>query len=79
MAERIIGMKEMQLIFGVTDAWGIDREEVTVPLEMEGFGSVKRLPDGKIEIVVPGEVSLKEWCGTLEEKLKELGIIPPLE
>ena len=76
MAERIIGMREMRLIFEVTDAWGIDREEITVPLEMEGPGAVRRLPDGKIEIVVPGEVPLEGWLSTLGDELEKMGFAP---
>ncbi len=74
MARGIIGMREMRLVFSVTDALGIDRESITVPLEMEGPGEVRRLPGGKVEIVVPGKAPLKTWLPTLREELQRLGL-----
>ena len=73
MTEDIIGMKEMGLIFEVTDALGIDREEIRVPLEKEDPGGVKRLDSGIIEITVPTTTPLEEWQAILEEELAKLG------
>ena len=52
MTEDIIGMREMGAIFSVTDGFGISREQISVPLEKEDPGVVRRLPTGEIEIVV---------------------------
>ena len=49
----IIGMKDMEAIFSVTDALGIDREQVSVPLGKEDPGQVTCAPSGDVEIVVP--------------------------
>ena len=63
----------MGLIFQVTDAMGIDRESISVPLGKEDPGAVRKLPTGEVEIVVPETMPLEEWLPTLEAGLVELG------
>ena len=75
MTEGIIGMHEMSLIFEVTDAMGIDRESVSVPLGKEDPGDVRRMPGGEIEIVVPESVPMEEWVPTLRQGLEGLGFV----
>ena len=73
MTDDVIGMADMQLVFAVTDALGIDRESVSVPLEKEDPGSVRRQPGGELEIVVPLTVPAQEWVKKLAQDLKALG------
>ncbi len=73
MAEDVIGMEEMRVVFAVTDALGIHRELVSVPLEKEDPGAVRRLPGGEIEVVVPRTAPLEEWVAALRRGLAELG------
>ena len=73
MVEGMIGMEDMGLIFEVTDAMGIDRENISVPLGKEDPGAVRMLPGGEIEIVVPESASAEEWAATLREELEKLG------
>ena len=73
MAESIIGMHDMGLIFQVTDAMRIDRENISVPLGKEDPGAVRKLPTGEVEIVVPESVPLEDWLATLQAGLGELG------
>ena len=73
MAESIIGMRDMGLIFEVTDAMGIDRESISVPLGKEDPGAVRKLPAGDIEIVVPESTPLEDWLATLQAELEKLG------
>ena len=73
MAENIIGMRDMGLIFEVTDAMGIDRESISVPLGKEDPGDVRKLPTGDIEIVVPESIPLEDWLATLQAELEKLG------
>ena len=79
MSEDIIGMHEMGAIFSVTDVYGVDREQVSVPLGKEDHGAVKRLPTGEIEIVVPRTVPIEAWLGFLRSSLEELGFTPTEE
>ena len=76
MLEDIIGMREMEAIFDVTDGLGIHREQVSVPLGKEDPGAVRRLDTGEIEIVVPLTVPVEEWLDTLKSNLEELGFTP---
>ena len=73
MVEGIIGMHDMGLIFQVTDAMRIDRENISVPLGKEDPGAVRKLPTGEVEIVVPESVPLEDWLATLQAGLEELG------
>jgi hypothetical protein len=55
-----VGMTEINKIFAVTDAMGVHREQIVIPLGT-GKGRVRRLPSGKIEIVVDAETPIDEW------------------
>ena len=76
MSDDIIGMREMSAIFGVTDTYGVDRERMSVPLEKQDPGAVRRLPSGELEIVVPLTVPIEAWLETLQAGLEELGYAP---
>ena len=69
----IIGMKDMEAIFSVTDALGIDREQISVPLGKEDPGQVTWAPSGDVEIVVPLSISIADWLETLRSGLTDLG------
>ena len=50
-----VTMKEMNAIFAVTDAMGLSREALVIPLRPGHPGRVRKMPNGKIEIVVDSE------------------------
>ena len=60
-----VTLKEIQDIFSVTDGLGVSREALVIPLSPGRRGGVRRLPSGKLEIVVPAETPLAEWLQTL--------------
>jgi hypothetical protein len=64
----VVTMKEIDAIFGVTDALGIHREQLVIPLGPDSPGRVRRLPSGKLEIIVDAERPIGEW-------LKELPVL----
>jgi hypothetical protein len=66
MLERVT-LAEIQAIFGVTDALGISREALVIPLGPGRPGRVRRLPSGKLEIVVDADQPLAEWLERLPE------------
>ena len=76
MDEEIIGMDDMMAIYEVTDALGIDRESISVPLEKEGSGAVAVDADGAVEITVPATTTTRDWLPTLRAALEELGLEP---
>lgn len=55
-----VGMAEIAKIFAVTDALGIHRESLVIPLGT-GTGRVRKLPSGKLEIVVDAQTPIDEW------------------
>jgi hypothetical protein len=77
VADDVIGMDDMRVVFAVTDALGIHRERVSVSLEKEDPGVVRRLPSGEVEIVVPKTAPLEEWVAALKRGLEELGFSRP--
>lgn len=66
---RILTQEAMQLLFEVIDEIPLDREAVQVPLAMEGPGSVARLGNGKVEIVLPDTNDLGDFLAHLPERL----------
>ena len=73
--EGIIGMHDMEVIYQVTDASGIDREAITVELGKEDPGSVGRNARGILEITVPESGTIEEFADRLGAELEALGYI----
>ena len=61
----VVTMKEIDAIFAVTDALGIHRESLVIPLGPAAPGRVRRLPNGKLEITVDAERPIDEWVKEL--------------
>jgi hypothetical protein len=64
-----VGVNEINRVLEVTDALGIHREQVVIPLGT-GRGRVRKLPSGKIEITVDAETPLDEWLRGLPELIR---------
>jgi hypothetical protein len=64
-----VGMAEINKIFAVTDALGVHREALVIPLGT-GTGRVRKLPSGKLEIVVDRETPIDEWIEGLPALIK---------
>ena len=73
MPEGIIGMHDMEVIYQVTDLFGIDREAITVELAKEDPGVVGRNARGIIEITVPETGTVEEFAPLLRAELVALG------
>ena len=61
----VVTMKEIDVIFAVTDALGIHREMLVIPLGPATPGKVRKLPSGKLEITVDAERPIEEWVKAL--------------
>lgn len=61
----VVTMREIEAIFAVTDALGIHREKLVIPLGPATPGRVRMLPSGKLEITVEGRRPLAEWLEDL--------------
>jgi hypothetical protein len=61
----VVTMKEIDAIFVVTDALGIHREMLVIPLGPSTPGRVRRLPNGKLEITVDASRPIEDWVQEL--------------
>jgi len=61
----VVTMKEIDAIFVVTDALGVHREALVIPLGPASPGRVRKLPSGKLEITVDAEQPFPEWLTEL--------------
>lgn len=64
-----VGMNEINKIFEVIDALGIHREAVVIPLG-PAKSRVRRLPSGKLEIIVDAEKPFDEWLQELPDLIR---------
>jgi len=69
----VVTMREIDAIFAVTDALGIHREALVIPLGPAAPGRVRRLPNGKLEITVEAARPLDEWLRDLPSLIKAAG------
>jgi hypothetical protein len=69
---KAVTLKEIERIFAITDALGISREVLVIPLRPATPGSVRRIGGGKLEIVVEGTADFDEWLNGLETQLRLL-------
>jgi hypothetical protein len=68
----VVTLQEIEKIFTVLDRLGISREAVVIPLRPGTPGSVRRLPNGRFEIIVDAEVPIEAWLPTVEQRLRSL-------
>ena len=64
-----VGMNEINKVFAVTDTMGIHRESVVIPLGT-GKGRVRKLLNGKLEIIVDAETPIDEWLASLPDLIR---------
>ena len=68
-----IHQSDMEAVFAVTDALGIHRESVTVPLAKRDPGGVRQA-GGMVTITVPESEPAESWAKTaLRAELAKLG------
>jgi hypothetical protein len=69
---KAVTLKEIERIFTVTDALGISREALVIPLRPDSPGRVRMIAGGRIEIVVERETEFDQWLSGLENQLRLL-------
>jgi hypothetical protein len=74
---KAVTMKEIERIFEITDALGISREALVIPLRTESPGRLGIDKAGKLEIVVDRELDFGEWLMRLEAAIRSLMNLPP--
>ena len=67
-----VSFPQINQILELTDDLEINREWVEIPLGAESPGVVRKLENGKLEIIVDAGVPFEEWLGSLEEKIRNV-------
>lgn len=67
-----VTFNEISRILEVTDRLGIHREKVVIPLMPRSPGRVRRMPNGKLEIVVEAQADFDAWLTGLEAEIAAL-------
>ena len=65
-----VTLREIEAIFVVTDAMGISRELLVIPLLPRRPGRVRKMPNGKIEIVVDSERDFGDFLAGLAAMIR---------
>jgi len=66
----VVSFKHISRILGVTDSLGLNREWVEIPLSPESPGVVRRLTNGKLEIIVDADQPFDDWLETLPQHIQ---------
>lgn len=74
-----IGLAEIERIFAITDALGISREALVIPLRAEHPGRVRKLGPGKLEIVVDRDAGFDQWLSRLETEIRAVWPVSPAD
>ena len=61
----VVSFKHISRILGVTDSLGLNREWLEIPLAPESPGVVRRLTNGKLEIIVDADQPFEDWLRSL--------------
>lgn len=68
----VVSFTYINRILGVTDSLGLNREWVEIPLSPEKPGVVKRLPNGKLEIIVDADQPFEDWLESLPKLIQRI-------
>jgi len=66
----VVSFTHISRILGVTDSLGLNREWVEIPLSPESPGVVRRLTNGKLEIVVDADQPFEDWLRSLPKHIQ---------
>jgi hypothetical protein len=73
---KALTFNQVEQILAVTDALGISREAVVIPLRAEHPGRLSVRKDGKLEIVVESDGDFANWLSRLAPGLRSLMNLP---
>lgn len=71
MTSQAVSFQQISRILEVTDALGLNREWVEIPLSPEHPGAVRRLSNGKLEIIVDAGQSFDQWLTDLPIRIQQ--------
>ncbi|MGB0909213.1 MAG: hypothetical protein ACPGYT_02530 [Nitrospirales bacterium] len=65
-----VSFQQITQILELTDQLNISREWVEIPLSPESPGVVRKMENGKLEVIVDADVPFDEWFSSLETKIQ---------
>ena len=68
----VVSFTHISRILGVTDSLGLNREWVEIPLSPESPGVVRRLTNGKLEIIVDADQPFEDWLRSLPKHIQHV-------
>ena len=74
---QVVSFRQISDILELTDALGLNREWVEIPLSPEGSGTVRKLANGKLEIVVAADQPFDQWLATLSDVIRRTQNMSP--
>ncbi|HEY6085514.1 MAG TPA: hypothetical protein VIU63_08970 [Nitrospira sp.] len=72
MALQTVSFAHISRILELTDQLGLHREWVEIPLSPGSPGVVRRLANGKLEIIVDAEEPFDDWLESLEGRIRQV-------
>lgn len=66
----VVSFKQISRILEVTDSLGLNREWVEIPLSTESPGLIRRLANGKLEIIVDADQPFEDWLSALPQHIE---------
>ena len=70
MPLEVVSFKHIGRILGVTDSLGLNREWIEIPLSPKSPGVVRRLTNGKLEIIVDADQPFEDWLTSLPKHIQ---------
>ncbi len=71
MTLHTVSFQQISRILEVTDTLGLNREWVEIPLSTGTPGLVRRLSNGKLEIVVDADQPFDQWLTVLPANIQQ--------
>ncbi|MCG3778627.1 MAG: hypothetical protein JW388_1348 [Nitrospira sp.] len=66
----VVSFKQISRILELTDSLGLNREWVEIPLSPESPGLVRKLANGKLEIIVDADQPFDDWLVSLPKHIQ---------
>lgn len=70
MPLEVVSITHISRILGITDSLGLNREWVEIPLSPESPDVVRRLANGKLEIIVDADQPFVDWLESLPKHIQ---------
>ncbi len=70
-----VSLNQIHRILELTDRLGLSREWVEIPLAPARPGAVRKLPNGKLEIMVDADAPFEQWLASLEPQIRAVAAL----